>query len=1105
MPALVIAPKQQSFSGDSKTENKTPSKSSTEQNKIPIAGKTLGSNILNNYKSYTYNFTLASLKGNALVNPFNLDDNQDYWIIARSGGKGTTGLQNPIQRTAPTSQLYTNPNSTQAKHNQNVIAEINRLNESFSSLLQNFNTQSPGQFDFYIDQVEIENIVGGDKKTSMSPATNIKFQITEPYSMSGFIEALHVSAIASGHDSYINCPYMLKMQFIGYPDGPDLSDPEIIDKSTRYFPMKFTSIDIEVKESGTVYNCSAVPWNEQALGEVQNLKDTVQIKGSVIKDILTSFMDGINTGKLKEAQALNNSQGNVSHDIFEIVFPTPTDTGLDYTKDNEIAGKKLVELYKSNTAYEFIDQSKVTDNNNTDTIPYDPVNPIAQFAKGQDVVDCISSVIRDSEYVKNIAETFKIDENGMVDYFMVNVETEHLGIDNPKTNLPLFKYRYVVVPYKIHYSRFPPKVPATADTSKLKESIHREYNYIYSGKNVDITGFRLQFNTLFFSAIPKALGNNVGVPSNGGLTEQSGSSKTALPDSKLADREKSWLGKPPIKVATDNTMVVVSGVPNTALPTTDPYADLAKSMHKAILENVDQCTAELNIIGDPYYLVTDNIGNQRHTKNPDGTVGQDEAPFIHGDVHIVINFKNPLDIDPTTGEAIFQSVADSKTGKSVYTAKYSGVFRVTQIVNYFKDGKFTQKLDLIRLTAQVEDTDVPPPTKLPLPVIEYPDPVRENINPPPDTPSTVRATEDTLAAEIASSLSLNGLPGDLSNLLPGNLQSISGSPTGGLSIGSFINSLSSGASGINGSLINRLSGSSALGLLNVASAIRLTNSGLTNFSTNINSAGGSVNQLSNVANSIGFNNVSPNTIAQNAIASGANSSNLSSSALSQVNNLGNNAAGLVSSNSAQLSNINGNVNSLESTLGINPNRLAGLSGGLRSKIYNTIIQAAQNVPKNVDINAAVSNGLLINNIPVQGLKNIPSTQPTISAPDADINISDVRYILKNGGTLSDIPGAASIPNINKLISNNKASVVAGSALSPIAVSGKVSTLQSGFSQLTGNSPSVEAVVNTINSVVPTGLPNVSNVSPSVVSKYGSKSASAASSPLINLINGSNKK
>jgi len=1096
MAALQIAPAQQSFSGDSKTESKT--SSNTQQNKIPIAGKALFSNILNQYKSYTYNFTLFSIKGKDLINPFNLENNQDYWIIAKSGGKGITGLQNPVQRTAPNLQ-YANPTTAgQVRHNQNVVSE---LNQTYSSLLEEFNTQSSGQFDFYIDQVEIENIIGGDKKTSMAPATNVKFQITEPYSMSGFLEALHVSAVASGHDSYINCPYVLKMQFIGYPDGPELSEPEIIDRSTRYFPIKFTGVDIEVKASGTVYNCTAIPWNEQSLGESQNLKDTVQFKGSLIKEILTSFMDGINSGKLKEAQALNNSKGNVSHDVYEISFPTPSNSGLDFTKDNEIANKKLIELYKTNTAYEFLDQSTVANNNNTDSVPYDPVNPIAQFAKGQDILDCISAVIRDSDYVKSIAENFKIDEAGMVDYFMVYVETEHLGIDDPKTNKPLFKYRYIVVPYKIHYSRFPPKVPATADTSKLKEIIHREYNYIYSGKNVDIRNFRLQFNTLFFSAIPKALGNKNDIPATGASAQQSNPSKTALPSNSFADRIKSWFGRPPIKVDTESTMVSVSGVPNAVLPTVDPYADIAKSIHKAVLENVDQCTAELDIIGDPYYLVTDNVGNQRHSKNSNGTVGLDEAPFMYGDVHIVINFKNPLDIDPVIGEAVFQSVYDSSTKKSVYTAKYSGAFRVTHIVNYFKDGQFTQKLDLVRLYAQIEDTDIPPPTKLSPPVLEYPDPSRENIPTEPDAPSTVRASEGTLAAEIASSLPLNGLPGQLSNLIPGNLQSLSGAATGGLSIGSFINSLASGAAGINGSLINRLSGSSAIGLLNVVSSIRLNNSGLSNFSTNINSAGGSVNQLKNLANSLGMSNATSNNISQNVIASGANSSDLSSSAMSKVDNLGNNAAGLVSDNSSKLSNISGNANSLESTLGINPNSLAGLSGNLRSKIYDKISQAAQNVPKNVDINSLVDNGLLINNIPVVGLRNLPPTQPTSASPDAPISVNDVKYILQRGGSLSNIPGASNIPNINKLINNKTPSIDTSGLPSPVTAN-KVQSLQMGLSKLTGNNPSVEANVNNINSIVSNGIPNVSNVASSVVTKYGSKNAKEAFSPLVNLINGS---
>ena len=63
---------------------------------------------------------------------------------------------------------------------------------------------------------------------------------------------------------------------------------------------------------------------------------------------------------------------------------------------------------------------------------------------------------------------------------------------------------------------------------------------------------------------------------------------------------------------------------------------------------------------------------------------------------------------------------------------------------------------------------------------------------------------------------------------------------------------------------------------------------------------------------------------------------------------------------------------------------------------------------------------------------------------------------------------------------------------------KLFSAQSGVSNVTGNSTSVETGLNNIATFVPSGMPNVSSVAPSVINKFGSISA-ATPSPLSILI------
>jgi hypothetical protein len=60
---------------------------------------------------------------------------------------------------------------------------------------------------------------------------------------------------------------------------------------------------------------------------------------------------------------------------------------------------------------------------------------------------------------------------------------------------------YVVTPYKVHYTKIPTYGAEQIDDKKLRKLSLRQYNYIYTGDNVDIITFKLNFNTLFFEAI----------------------------------------------------------------------------------------------------------------------------------------------------------------------------------------------------------------------------------------------------------------------------------------------------------------------------------------------------------------------------------------------------------------------------------------------------------------------------------------------------------------------------------------------------------------------------------------------------------------------------
>ena len=115
------------------------------------------------------------------------------------------------------------------------------------------------------------------------------------------------------------------------------------------------------------------------------------------------------------------------------------------------------------------------------------------------------------------------------------------------------------------------------------------------------------------------------------------------------------------------------------------------------MESVSKLTGEIEIIGDPFFLVTGGIGNHRpgpSDTQPGATVS-DEADHYYGQVLISITFRNPLDIKPLKEGGLLKfsgGVSDA-----------SGVFMITQVVHSFRDGVFKQTMQLIRMPGQLPD------------------------------------------------------------------------------------------------------------------------------------------------------------------------------------------------------------------------------------------------------------------------------------------------------------------------------------------------------------------------------------------------------------------
>jgi hypothetical protein len=193
------------------------------------------------------------------------------------------------------------------------------------------------------------------------------------------------------------------------------------------------------------------------------------------------------------------------------------------------------------------------------------------------------------------------------------------------------------------------------------------------------------------------MGNNQSPSARDGIAPNQDSNVQIKPLASAVDKTNPG-GVAETAVTAKMTEVLASGA-NAGAPLYSPYAILAKNMHNALLNTAggSGLKGDLEIIGDPFYLVTSN-GNYDPVLTSPGVTADEEADYQSAQVLIKINFRNPIDINPLDkgGRADFQQKKVS----------FSGVFMVTKVKSTFRDGTFKQNLEVGRIFGQTLEDNV---------------------------------------------------------------------------------------------------------------------------------------------------------------------------------------------------------------------------------------------------------------------------------------------------------------------------------------------------------------------------------------------------------------
>lgn len=1105
-------------------------------------------NILHNYRSWTYNFCIGAITPEAVSNHRFLERDINAYTILNSAGKGTKGI---------------------GISSQGLNATSVNFKES-RDLVNDFNSFSPGRFDMFIDNVSIESLIGaGNKQGGASIATNITFDIFEPYSMNGFVEALQVASKAAGYSDYMQANFVLRVQFQGYPDTATNAQmrPEIIPMSTRYFPIKIAEVGVDVNEQGTKYRVNSVPVPQLSLGTPNVLTADIKVSGDTVGEILKNFFDAINQQVEDRTKSQTDQKGR---DRYEISAPKISTVGssqntkaailngttsTSFTSD--IVKAKMNDELKSVNVFKFADLKTSqnasvpgsTEENKSDAPPgkLNPKSGTVMFAAGARIHDCIAAVVRDSSYTRDLLSSENLDKvkkgDGLVTYFTVRMETDVLGEDNV-SHKRYQVYRYVLEPYQMHYTRIPGQALGEINLNQIKKKIKREYNYIYTGKNEDVLKFSLKFDTLYYMGIPAMLGNREAANQ---VTQAAGpdglvTAKLGKAEAVAESKSKPGNSVPLQTLNIDPGQNSFEQSAKAGQVQADPYAKLAQALHTAVLNDVSMISGSLEILGDPYFLVTGGMGNtDLNLKEPMLTV-DGQAPTTQSEVFINVNFKNPVDINSNTGLMDFGN----------QPLAFSGVYRILGLKNTFREGMFVQALDIVRIPGQILDNK---DEKLAPNLRTSPRPGQQLVKDVATANilrSGIRPSDFDLASLLNRGLPSLGLPGNLSNFtnsLVGTVNNVSSS------VGGLLNQVS-GATGVVNNLTNQLGVSPVSGVNALTSGVRLAASGLSQISqvpntlaATVAAAGNTIGSLSNIPNAA-------TKLAGNVVDS---ISSLPSTAMAAVNNVVPNVAGqvnaltqsvtgLASKGVGAVSGLIGDaknaitglqntmptdLNAVGAKLGIDPSFMAGLSPDLLSKMTDELVSVAKKVPENTDLTSLKEQGLSFISLTGEKLQNLPAIQPKDIAPFGFTDPGVTEIANKYGNISSLLSGNISLPPLTDLnkVTNSLGAVSAGltsevrSATQSVqTVMGAVSNANlfvnnavgqaagivnnvgslgqnvvQGFSAASANLGSVESNIINVTNLTQNVTSQVNNLGISVASQYGS----LQSSPLAKLIKSGN--
>lgn len=610
---------------------------------------------------------------------------QDSWF-AENNGKGVPGqsadpIPNPLSKFVSFSYLVT-LSCYPAPMLETMDGYGLIILQSANGRPDNRQPIASGTWDYYINDIDIESLIGFERTSNGTNVTLIDFEIIEPYSLGLFLETLQATARTLGYNNYAEAPFCLIFEFVGWDDEGTATQLEDI----RRVAFHFTNIEMDITTAGSRYKVQAIPWSQYGLtDEFSKFKSDIVFYCDndgpfTIRDLLVDAEVSLqNAVNLRFKELYKELDNPLPPDSIEIQFGPNTDDIADALISFDLQSEGVQGSAKAEDVYE-------NNSVNRKNLKNNPKNKGFTFAKGNTIVSAITEALLKSDYCTKNIKAKAENPVGMVDWFRIETEVKNSG-DEDGRGRPPRNIIYKIVKYKTHSSRIA-HPSAKIDYDSLLSNVVKVYDYIYTGQNTEVLNFNINIKYGFFTTV-FADKNKI---------------DTGLTQAGREDEKQPYVATNP-EESSETDAVVPQAVEGSLIEDkTKPYGTLSqeylktlsRNFHEALLNSPEEMViAEIEIMGDPYYLIGSGTGNKSESdytgKNKTET---GEIDYQSGEVDVLVNFRTPVDINSSTGLVDF--------GPTEVAQGFSGLYHVIRVENKFKQGKFTQVLHAVRRPNQAK-------------------------------------------------------------------------------------------------------------------------------------------------------------------------------------------------------------------------------------------------------------------------------------------------------------------------------------------------------------------------------------------------------------------